>query len=755
MKFDRIFLSITLLFVSLYAASQQVVYYVAPTGSDSNPGTIDLPLATPQKAESLLLTNYLGANCALQTQPLVVQFRDGFYPNVSMTWTTKDNGCANASVTFENYPGEVPVFAAGVAVQSWVNVSGVLWQATLPSTTVNFEALFYNHVRRYRPRVSSTGQVIGDYYKVAGNVANQYDRFFYAATDPIKIFQNYAASPNNLCGQATGTAGIQGDIEIIPFEQWDVSIQRVSCIDTAHNEVYLTGSTTKNFSHGYLLSHRYVVENVRDAFVLPGQWFLDRSVSPWVLNYLANAGENPNVDQVIIPQQSFVLTASGLFNRQFIGLTFCCDNYVIAKTGYAGSQADTAVGSTVTCNDCSSVTYDSDVFLNSGGYGLELPTDNLGTATNNVIQNSAFYDMGAGGILLGRKPTGKETDANVIQHSTVQNNVVSGYGRRFAGAGGIVNLIGHDNVVTHNEVTNGYNQGIMNCFPDTTHVCRGTTNSSGFFNQTISFNHIWNLGQGILNDFGGIYVASYDGTGIQLLNNKIHDISDASQLDTGGYGGNAIYIDRGGPITIENNLMYRSANSLNLTIGPPSAGQVINVSNNILAYARKSTVSMFNCPAAGLQQFELANNIILVDRTVKSAPAYSIQGGESYLGTPVGFDQSFVSNDYWNMAENLATDTKAFSAMNSTCKGKVPYSFAKWQGLGEDVASKIISPGFTNATYPADDYSFLTSAPTTGFTPFATTGTCPTCPGRSNPVIVVPVVPDGYPTKQWNPATDF
>ena len=47
------------------------------------------------------------------------------------------------------------------------------------------------------------------------------------------------------------------------------------------------------------LGHRYVVENTLDAFNAAhssgetGIWFLDRSTSPWTLNYLANSGENP------------------------------------------------------------------------------------------------------------------------------------------------------------------------------------------------------------------------------------------------------------------------------------------------------------------------------------------------------------------------------------------------------------------------------------------------------------------------------
>ncbi len=71
------------------------------------------------------------------------------------------------------------------------------------------------------------------------------------------------------------------------------------------------------------------MENVQDALTQPGQWFLDRSTTPWTLTYLANAGENPNTDTVIIPQLPQVLVASNLQYVTFQGLTFEHDNYTL------------------------------------------------------------------------------------------------------------------------------------------------------------------------------------------------------------------------------------------------------------------------------------------------------------------------------------------------------------------------------------------------------------------------------------------
>ncbi len=745
---------------SISVTQDPVAYYVSPTGNDSNPGTLALPLKTVQKAESLVVANYLGTHCSSQTSPIIVQFRAGRWDSLSLTMTASDSGCSSTvPVVFENYPGEAPIFSAGTQVLNWTNVSGSTWQTILPASTVNFEALYYNGARRMRPRLGSTTSTnpLGSYYRVANNVAGFYDRFYYDPADPITdSWQNYAPSTGNPCGQPPGPANLQGDIQVAIFEQWDVSWERISCIDTINHLVYLTGSTASGVSHGYIPTHRYIVENVKDELTIPGQWFLDRSVTgAWKLTYIANPGENPNVDSVMIPQRAQILSANGLQHRNFTGLTFSYDDYVVGFKGYVGSQAESAVPAAVQCLDCSDVTFDSDSFTNIEGYALGFPTDNKATATGNVIQNSAFWDVGAGGLLTGRVPTGSETDANVFQFATIQNNLMQGYGRKFPGAAGIANLLGHDVSTTHNDVTDGYNQGIMICFPSFSFSCAGVRDSSGGFNQAVTYNHIWDLGQGILNDFGGVYFATYGATGDVANNNKIHDITDASSQDTDGYGGNAFYIDRGGPIQLTNNLIYRTVNAFNVTMGPPSTGQVITADNNIFAFSRERVINLFTCAKAGYSQFSLSNNIFLQDRTAQSVPSSHLQAGASYLGSPIGSAQAFASNDYWNTTDVFATDPLAFNSQTSTCQNRSYFTLAAWKALGEDAGSLSEDPGFVAPSYPSDDYNFTAGPPNIGFIPFNTTGTCSTCPGRTAPLIAPGPLPAAFPTVPFNPATDY
>jgi hypothetical protein len=60
------------------------------------------------------------------------------------------------------------------------------------------------------------------------------------------------------------------------------------------------------------------------------------------------------------------------------------------------------------------------------------------------------------------------------------------------------------------------------------------------------------------------------------------------------------------------------------------------------------------------------------------------------------------------------------------------------------------NPGFNNPAYPADDYPLPKGSPRVGFVVFDASQA-----GRSNPVIHPPAIAPTFPTKLFNPATDY
>jgi hypothetical protein len=62
----------------------------------------------------------------------------------------------------------------------------------------------------------------------------------------------------------------------------------------------------------------------------------------------------------------------------------------------------------------------------------------------------------------------------------------------------------------------------------------------------------------------------------------------------------------------------------------------------------------------------------------------------------------------------------------------------------------VQNPVFNNPVFPADDYTLPKGSPGVGFVVFD-----PSQGGRSNPLINPPAVPATFPTKTFNPATDY
>ena len=781
-----------------------VNFYVAPNGKDTRSGMLSMPNAAGSDGPFATLNHARAAVRALNKTGLTqvsVEFRAGtYYLPATVQFANADSGSASLKIVYQNYPGESAAISGGVPVKSWTNVSGNVWKTTLPASTQYFENLYYNGVRRLRPRL---GGSLGTYYRYIGPVylnapgppaktpdANCsvyfpgsgwecYDRFQYNPADPIvNTWKNLAPQPGNACGQSAGNPALAGDIEIVNFEQYSVSKLRISCVDTVNHLVYLTGVTATEAdhptAHGFIPAHRYLVENVQDQLTLPGQWFLDRSGSPWTLTYLANPGENPNTDTVTVPQLTQLIVASNLQYVTFQGLTFEHDNHTLPATGYNGSSEIIAG---LSFQNSQHITFDSSIVTQTSGVGLEFIScidksspnwcvvNNANAVTaNNLIANGAFYELAADAIRIGGSGQSSDTNANVPQFNTVQNNVVEGYGRVFPSSKAITQGEAHDNLYTHNDIYDGYKGAIKVCY-----CADSDTNPPFTNNNIISFNHVYNLFQGIMNDSGSLYMGvgtpspPSSGTGNKMLNNKVHDVNDASALDADGYGGDGLYMDDfTGQVDVENNLVYRvSGNAVSFSGPRAGPNQASTVKNNILAFARQSLLNSYDPYSFGTMPplplfFVASNNLLYFDRN--GAESFYVQGGCTFAGAePYSAYEQWTSNLFWRTDGAFAADAQAFHIQqsldaNGNCGNMKLWSyftFAGWQKDGEDLQSVVQNPGFANPAFPADDYT-LQKSPGVGFVVFDSSQA-----GRSNPVINPPPVPATFPTKTFNSATDF
>lgn len=797
----------------------------------------DGPLATFDHARKVVRTID-----KTKADRIIVFFRGGtYYLSDTVTFHEADSGTADTEIIYSNFPGESPIFSGGVRVQNWVNQGGNKWTTTLPASTQYFENLFYDGERRLRPRL---GGYLGQVYYIADPVILKakdlqyprdndsncisiddnntryecFDRFYYASNDPIATLgQNLVPQPNNPCGQPSPVnQNMAGDIEILNFQQFTTSKLRVNCVDTTNQIVYLTGPTTfssANFHQdGFQQGRRYLVENVEGALSEPGQWFLDHSGAPgtWTLIYLARPGENPNIGNVVIPQtQPPLVRTSNLQHVTFQGLTLAYDNYLVDPAGHPGRQMEIDIAPMLSIQNSQYITFDSGTFEHISGTGLEIisclpadpkksppfnappawcvqPIDTNAVTSNNVVKNSRFYDIGALGMRIGDPWVPAETDANIPQLITVENNVVEGYGRIIPSSFGIGQGMGHDNLYTHNDVYDGYHGAIAIAQLSGNNAPNGVNGNDpiGNGNNTISFNHVYNLLQGIMDDGGAIRIDAGNGAftagGNKILNNKIHDVSDTSSFFHGasGYGGDGIYLDDStGLVDVENNLVYRVSDTAVYTPhGPAQDHKANNVNNNILAFARQAMIGV-NFPYNDGEKnpnkvFNVSNNLMIFDRNANSAgQSFYVQGQCTYINQLSSYKdfQKFTNNLYWHTDGTFANDTNAFYQQKLPVSSGVPnppctqisnanfdpalwqfYSFADWQGIGEDAGSVVKNPHFLFPYFPFDDFSMPLGSPLPDFVVFN-----PNEAGRKFPALEAPPVAPTFVTAPFNPRTDF
>jgi len=816
-----------------------------------NPQKTDGPFASMARAQAAveqLLKSH-------PSNPVVVMARQGtYYLPLSPTkpgalnFTSADSGTSSVPVIWENYPNETPVISGGIPVSNWTNVSGALWRAKLPSNVQPFETLFYNGERRLRSRLQSPGGVgyymnwgscvstqsgqivgsslcnLGTFLRVASEVAPTgdnagcpylkngdgshakcLDRFQYDPKDPVAQWANLTPPQGNACGDSPTGKYPVGDIEVTMFNAFTTDIMRVSCVDTNKHILYFTGAThsgdgSQYYFYGPTAGHRYVIENARDAFSAEqaagqtGVWFLDRSTSPWTLNYLASYGENPNQDTVVIPQLggqipgapatdyvgASLLFATNLSYVEFTGLTFETDDFFPSLTGFNNdTNSQYTVPQAIDCESCQYVVFDGVAIRHASGSAILLAGTggNSGApSANDYIQNSAFYDLGSSGVRIGRTPSGGDRPQYVPQYITVQNNVIQGYARIFTDGEGIAMGNGHDVTFQHNDINDGYHAGVSVC----TNGCSSYQWSANGINIITQYNHIWNVMGGITSDGGALYYATGSktgyGTGNQILNNLIHDVNDASVIDINvsgsGYGGHGIYLDvRPSGVTIENNVVYRIASSGLIMTDAPSPGAPANAfNNNIVAYARRSMFSEQNPwpeNCTNTLRVSLSNNIFYFDQDDTSG-FYAITGCTDSCSLNYNKFQNYQSNLYWRTDGGFANYDKAFHLLNTTppqnqsrmCSQiqnpKYTYmTFSQWQNSSPQVNGKplpvredtsgtaSVNPGFGNSG-DAKDFLLLTS-PVSGFNYNETNDTIYSA-GRTNPQLQPPIVPDTFPT---------
>src|SRR6185503_7809154 len=648
----------SLLLLPLSTSAVPLVLHVATNGNDNASGAItrragDGPLATVgaalRKARAAKspdgVTILLHGGVHRLTEPIVL--------------TPEDSGpSAERPFTIAAFGKEKPVLSGGVRLSNWNQVTGQpgLWQADARAQLGNhwpFRSLFIDGRRATRARTPN-----GDgLFRMVG------ERF----NDKTFQFKFRAGDIKPSWAQA-------GDVEIIAFEKWTDIRQFIRDVNTESNVVTLSGSGAQ---HTRESGARYFIENAPDALDTPGEWRLDRTSG--VVTAMFKAGENPNSMEIVVPRMEELVQFKGDIEGEkavrhvvLRGLMFADTDWSMPAEGYRDRQAAVEVHGELFGDGMTDCVIEDCTFTRLAGYGVDLGRG----CQRNRIGGNEMFDLGAGGVRVG-ETTVRDGDFGATHSNAITDNHMHHLGLLYPPAVGVFIIQSATNRVAHNHIHHLFYTAVSVGWTWGYRVspCRAIV---------IEWNHMHDVGQGLLSDMGAVYTLGPQ-PGSVVRNNLIHDVNSFT------YGGWGLYTDEGSTgIVLENNLVYRCKSAgFHQHYGKENV-----VRNNVFAFNKEN--QLMRSREEEHISFYFTNNIVLFD-------------SGNLLGSTWKNDRFVIDrNVYWDTRAGTNVAKARFSGV----------SLDKWQARGHDTHSILADPLFVDAA--KQDFRLQPGSPAArmGFNPF-------------------------------------
>ena len=396
--------------------------------------------------------------------------------------------------------------------------------------------------------------------------------------------------------------------QMVMYHYWEQERFGVKEIDSSSKLLTLNGVTSMNLmSGGGGGPAVFRLENVREAMNQPGEFYIDRvNRKLYVIPEMLPEGGGFTV-WLPCAEQAFII--NNMYDLSFLNVSFTGFGWDMESRNPSQGGSDLpGVFELTGCDNCSFLSCD---FSHVSYYAVKAVSGVSGLK----VMNCVFRDIGSGAVHLG----GENSEEGCVRDCVIKNNVINGYGRDFADGIGVLARYVNGGEISHNDISDGYYTGVS---------CGWTWGYSETVtdDNRVSYNHIHNIGQGVLSDLGGIYTLGPQ-AGTVLQGNVIHDI------DCRDYGGWGIYLDEGSSgILVTENLCYRfNANAFHQHYGRENL-----IVNNIFALGEDSCVAVTR--KENHVSFILERNILLQN------------GADIYNHAPSDMRMKDYANLIWDMS---------------------------------------------------------------------------------------------------------
>lgn len=483
-------------------------------------------------------------------------------------------------------------------LSGWEETSNGLWRCRIPSGFPAFDQLYVNDHAAVMARTPNRGVFrLQSVEPVNGSIKNQYRVSFAEEADPA--LDSIASSEHPI---------------ITIYRKWTHSRQKILSVDKRGHSVIFKGIEYPTYNP-LTAQNTVIVSRYRAALDEPGEWLPD---TDGYVYYYPRKGETIENCYFHIPVLGTLLRikgtdASPVSQIEFRNIVFEGIGRVMSDSGFEPGQASSSLGAAIEIDNASRVSFVDCEIRNIANYGIWFREK----CFDCTVSKCFFHDLGAGAVKIGK--TQKDAaSVRVTSGIVIDNNIIRDYGQEMQNAVGILVLNASDNKITHNDISNGFYTGISLGWT------WGYGNSPTIRNE-VAYNHIWNIGTGILNDLGGIYTLG-DASGTVVHHNCIHYVL------SGDFRGWGIYLDEGtANITVQDNLVYHcTSGGFHQHYG---SGNVVR--NNIFAFGIKNQLTFSS--AKGTKPLLFSNNIVIMD------------SGQLFSGAGLGANNvSLEKNCYWN-----------------------------------------------------------------------------------------------------------